>query len=66
MVSIDFLKELLELAKDVVRLEKETPVEDEIDQGRAARTQFFEEAKSGSPPVMVHRIVDDIDEWAPR
>jgi type I restriction enzyme R subunit len=62
LVSIDFLKELLELAKDVVRLEKETPVEEELDRGKAALTQLFEEAKNGSTPVMVHRIVDDIDE----
>ena len=62
LVSIDFLKELLELAKDVVRLERETPVEEEIDQGKAALTQLFEEAKNGETPVMVQRIVDDIDE----
>ena len=62
LVSIDFLKELLELAKDVVRLERETPVEEEIDQGKAALTELFEEAKNGDTPVMVKRIVDDIDE----
>lgn len=62
LVSIDFLKELLELAKDVVRLERETPVEEEIDQGKAALTQLFEEARNGETPVMVQRIVDDIDE----
>lgn len=62
LVSIDFLKELLELAKDVVRLERETPAEEEIDQGKAALTQLFEEARNGDTPVMVRRIVDDIDE----
>ncbi len=62
LVSIDFLKELLELAKDVVRLERETPVEEEIDQGKAALTQLFEEARNGETPVMVQRVVDDIDE----
>ena len=35
LVSIEFLKELLELAKDVVRLEQETPEEESIDQGKA-------------------------------
>jgi type I restriction enzyme R subunit len=34
LVSIDFLKELLDLAKEVVKLERETPVEEEIDRGR--------------------------------
>lgn len=62
LVSIDFLKALLDLAKDVVRLERETPAADEIDRGKAALTQLFEEAKNGSTPVMVKRVVDDIDE----
>jgi type I restriction enzyme R subunit len=62
LVSIDFLKELLELAKDVVKLEHETPVEEEIDRGKAALTELFEQAKSGDTPVMVKRVVDDIDE----
>lgn len=62
LVSIDFLKALLELAKDVVKLEREMPVEDEIDRGKAALTELFEEAKNGETPVMVKRIVDDIDE----
>mgnify|MGYP000109071338 CR=1 FL=1 len=62
LVSIDFLKELLELAKDVVRLERETPLEEEIDRGKAALTTLFEEAKNDKTPIMVQRVVDDIDE----
>jgi type I restriction enzyme, R subunit len=62
LVSIDFLKELLELAKDVVKLERETPVEEEIDRGKAALTELFEQAKNGDTPIMVKRVVDDIDE----
>ena len=62
MVSIDFLKELLELAKDVVKLERETPIDEEIDRGKAALTKLFEEAKNGDTPIMVQRVVDDIDE----
>ena len=62
LVSIDFLKALLELAKDVVRSERETLEEDEIDCGRAALTELFEEAKNGETPVIVKRIVDNIDE----
>ena len=46
LVSIGFLKELLDLAKDVVRLEREIPVEEEIDRGKAALTKLFEEAKN--------------------
>jgi type I restriction enzyme, R subunit len=62
LVSIDFLKALLELAKDVVKTERETPDEEEIDRGKAALTELFEEARNGDTPVMVQRIVDDIDE----
>ena len=62
LVSIDFLKDLLELAKEVVRAERETPVEEELDRGKAALTALFEEAKNVETPVMVQRVVDDIDE----
>ncbi len=34
LLSIDFLKELLALAKDVVRVERETPEEEVIDRGK--------------------------------
>lgn len=61
LISIDFLKALLDLAKDVVRLERETPVAEEIDRGKAALTQLFEQAKNGATPIMVGRVVDDID-----
>jgi type I restriction enzyme, R subunit len=62
LISIDFLKELLVLAKDVVRLERETPSEEDIDRGKAALTELFERAQSASTPIMVKRVVDDIDE----
>lgn len=63
LVSIDFLKELLEIAKDVVRMEREDPEDEgEADQGKAALTELFEKAKSDATPVMVSKIVDDIDE----
>lgn len=62
LISIDFLKELLALAKDVVKLERETPPEEGIDQGKAALTELFEEAKNAETPIMVQRVVDDIDE----
>lgn len=62
LLSIDFLKELLSLAKDVVRQERETPDENDIDQGKAALTALFEEAKNADTPIMVQRVVDNIDE----
>ena len=62
LLSIDFLKELLALAKEVVKAERETPEEQDLDRGKAALTGLFEEAKNGSTPVMVRRVVDDIDD----
>lgn len=62
LLSIDFLKELLSLAKDVVKTERETPDEEDIDRGKAALTGLFEEARNGDTPMMVKRVVDDIDE----
>lgn len=53
---------MLELAKDVVKLERETPPEEELDRGKAALTELFEEAKNDETPIMVKRVVDDIDE----
>lgn len=60
--SIDFLKMLLELAKDVVEAEKEVDPKEEQDKAKAALTELFNEAKNGDTPVMVEKIVNDIDE----
>lgn len=62
LLSIDFLKELLTLAREVVQTERETPEEEELDRGKAALTELFEDARNGDTPVMVKRVVDDIDE----
>ena len=62
LLSIDFLKELLALAKEVVKTERDTPEEEDVDRGKAALTELFEEAQTGDTPVMVKRVVDDIDE----
>ncbi len=58
--SLDFLKELLTLARDVVQAEKQVEPEDE--QEKAALTELFTAAKTGDTPVVVERIVTDIDE----
>ena len=58
---MEFLKALLELAKDVVQVEKETVPEDEIDKGKAALTSLFQSVKNDSTPIIVERIVNDID-----
>lgn len=61
LVSVEFLKELLDLAKEVVRMEREVPEQEETNQGKAALTELFEQVRNGDTPVMVERIVDDID-----
>ena len=60
--SVEFLKELLELAKDVVEAEKAVAAEEDQDRGKAALTELFNEVKNDETPMMVERIVADIDE----
>jgi type I restriction enzyme R subunit len=62
LASLDFLKELLELAKDVVETEAELPEEEQEDAGKAALTELFESARNADTPVIVERVVGDIDE----
>jgi type I restriction enzyme R subunit len=62
LASIDFLKSLLDLAKDVVEAEKEQPAEVIEDQGKAALTELFGDIKNAQTPVIVERAVADIDE----
>ncbi|MDD4538179.1 MAG: type I restriction endonuclease subunit R, partial [Lentisphaeria bacterium] len=60
--SLDFLKELLTLAKEVVQAEKQVDPVDEQAKARTALTELFTEVKNGATPVVVERIVKDIDE----
>ncbi|ALP52758.1 DEAD/DEAH box helicase [Candidatus Tenderia electrophaga] len=60
--SLDFLKELLTLAKEVVQAEKQVDPVDEQAKAKAALTELFAEVKNGETPVVVERIVNDIDE----
>ncbi len=62
LLSVDFLKELLHLAKDVVATEQAAPPIEDEERGKAALTELFENAKTADTPVMVERIVSDIDE----
>jgi type I restriction enzyme R subunit len=60
--SIEFLKQLLELAAELVNIEKNVPPEEDEDRGKAALTEMFEEARNSDTPIIVERIVADIDE----
>ena len=60
--SLQFLKEILELAKEVVAAENEADPEDERDRAKEALTELFQDAKSRATHIIVERIVNDIDE----
>jgi type I restriction enzyme R subunit len=51
----------LVLAKQTVEAEKEVVPEEEIDKGKNALTELFNGVKNRATPIMVSRIVDDID-----
>lgn len=60
--SIDFLKQLLTLAKEL--LSEEQKVIEPLDrraQGRAALTELFESIKTPETPIIVENVVNDID-----
>lgn len=61
ITSIEFLKRLLDLARDAVEAEKETVPDVEIDKGLAALTELFNSVKNPNTPLIVERIVNDID-----
>lgn len=62
LLSVEFLKELLNLARDLVEAENETPAVEDENRGKAALTELFEEVRNDSTPIMVERVVNDIDE----
>lgn len=62
--SIAFLKALLDLARDLVNAEKEVPADGVADEDRArsALTDLFQQVRTTDTPIVVERIVDDIDD----
>ncbi len=62
LLSVEFLKELLSLARDVVTAEQMLPPIDEEDRGKTALTELFQEVRNSDTPIMVERVVADIDE----
>src|ERR1035437_7114810 len=60
--SIDFIKELCEIAKETLQAEKQTAPEEAQKSGKAALTELFLELKTDTTPAIVERIVNDIDE----
>ena len=61
IVNLAFIKQLLEIAREVVEAEKEIEPVEELD-GKAALTELFNEVRNNNTSVMVERIVNDIDQ----
>lgn len=63
ITSVEFLKVLLDIAKDTVRAERsiEEAVIEREEQGMAALTELFNETRTASTPIMVERVVHEID-----
>lgn len=61
MHSLQFPKELLTLAREVVEAEQRVDPVDEQARAKAALTELFAETRNGDTPVIVERIVADID-----
>jgi type I restriction enzyme, R subunit len=62
ITSLEFLKQILELARDVVEGEKQTDPEEERDRAKEALTELFQEVKGKKTHIIVERIVADIDD----
>ena len=62
LLSVEFLKELLNLARDVVTAEQTLPPIYEEDRGKTALTELLQEVRNSDTPIMVERVVNDIDE----
>lgn len=58
--SLEFLKELLNIAREIVEVERETEALP-VDTTKEALTQIFLECKTIETPRIVEMIVDDID-----
>ena len=62
ITSIEFLKLLLDLARETASAEKEIVPTEEQDKGKAALTELFNSVKNRATPIIVERIVKDIDD----
>lgn len=60
--NLDFLRELLELAKDTVAAENDIEELPPEEQGKVALTELFEAVKTNETPIIVENVVHEIDE----
>ncbi len=61
LLSVEYLKMLLEIAKDVVQAEKEVDPLEEQENTIAALTDLFYETRNDATPKIVEKVVTDID-----
>ncbi len=62
LTSLEFLKAILEVAREVLEAERENDPEEERDRAKEALTELFNEAKTKETHIIVERIVADIDD----
>ena len=62
LTSLQFLKEMLDVAKEVLEAERESDPEEERDRAKEALTELFKDAKNQNTHIIVERIVGDIDD----
>lgn len=60
--SVEFIKELCQIAKETLQAEKQQDPVDLQKTAKAALTELFLELKTNTTPAIVERIVNDIDE----
>jgi type I restriction enzyme, R subunit len=60
--SIEFIKELCQLAKETLEAERDVYTPEERHSAKAALTELFLSTRNDKTPVVVERIVNDIDE----
>lgn len=60
--SVEFIKQLCELAKDTLRAEREVISTQQQKSAKSALTELFLEMKTDQTPAIVERIVTEIDE----
>jgi type I restriction enzyme R subunit len=60
ITSLEYLKELLKIAKVAVSLERETKAEP-VDNSKEMLTKVFEESKVEKTPKIIKQVVEDID-----
>lgn len=59
--SIDFIKELCQIAKETLEAERDVFTPEERKSAKTALTELFLELKTDQTPAVVERIVNDID-----